>query len=123
MKKILFVIFIFSTTICFSQQVLNIVPLPVKAEIKQGIFTISPSTKIVFSASGVEKSAEFLNQYFKEYYGFELQTTKQNASKDVIELNYEKLNKPLPGAYEMSVGNDKVTIRGADEEGVFYGIQ
>jgi hexosaminidase len=123
MKKILLAIFIISTTFCFSQQSLNIIPLPAKAEVKQGTFTISPSTKIVFSASEVEKSAAFLNQYFKEYYGFELQTTKQHDSKNVIELNYEKLNNNLPGAYEMNVDNDRVTIRGKDEQGVFYGIQ
>jgi hexosaminidase len=123
MKKILLAIFIISTTICFSQQALDVIPLPAKEEIKQGAFTISPSTKIVFSASGVEKSAVFLNVYLKEYYGFELQTTKQNDSKNVIELNYEKLNNNLPGAYEMNVDNDRVTIRGKDEEGAFYGIQ
>jgi hexosaminidase len=123
MKKILLAIFIISTTICFSQQALDVIPLPAKEEIKQGTFTISPSTKIVFSASGVEKSAVFLNVYLKEYYGFELQTTKQNDSKNVIELNYENLNNNLPGAYEMNVDNDRVTIRGKDEEGAFYGIQ
>src|SRR4051794_17782482 len=122
MKKILLAIFVISTTFCFSQN-LDIIPQPAKAEIKQGTFTISSSTKIVSSAPGVEKSVAFLNHYFKEYYGFELQTTKQSASKNVIELNSEKLNNTLPGAYEMTVDNDKVAIRGKDEEGVFYGIQ
>src|SRR5215212_9805225 len=112
MKKILLAIFIVSTTFCFSQQTLNIIPEPVKAEIKQGAFTISPATKIISTGTGVEKSAAFLNHYLKEYYGFELQTTEQHDSKNVIELNYEKLNNTLPGAYEMNVDNDKVTIRG-----------
>src|SRR5690349_8246011 len=122
MKKILLVILILSTTFSFSQN-LNVIPQPAKAEVKQGTFTISPSTKIVFSAPGVEKSAAFLNHYFKEYYGFELQTTEQQTPKNVIKLNYEKGNSTLPGAYEMSVDNDQISIRGKDEEGVFYGIQ
>ncbi|HEY6975466.1 MAG TPA: beta-N-acetylhexosaminidase [Chitinophagaceae bacterium] len=123
MKKILLAICILSTTSCFSQQSLNIIPVPAKEEIKQGIFTISPSTKIAFLAPGVEKSAAFLNHYFKEYYGFELQTTKQPNSNNVIELNYDKLNNALPGAYKLSVDGTKVSIGGNDEQGVFYGIQ
>jgi len=122
MKKLLLVTCILSTTSCFSQQSFNIIPAPAKAEMKQGTFTISPSTKIAFLASGVEKSAAFLNSYLKEYYGFELQTTK-DASKNVIELNYDRLNNTLPGAYKMNVDNDKVYIGGNDEQGMFYGVQ
>src|SRR5215471_2903073 len=122
MKKLLLVFFIFSTTFCFSQS-LSIIPEPAKVEVKQGTFTITPSTKIVISASNVEKSAAFFNNYLKKYYGFELKTTKHNAEKNVIELNYDRLDNILPGAYEMNVDNNKVYIGGNDEQGVFYGIQ
>src|SRR5215467_1308351 len=122
MKKLLLAACILSTTSCFSQQSLNVIPTPAKAEMKQGTFTISSATKIIFSASGVEKSAAFLNHYLKEYYGFELQMSK-DASKNVIELNYAGQNNALPGAYKMNVDNDKVYIAGNDEQGVFYGIQ
>src|SRR6476620_6462638 len=117
MKKLLLAICILPRILCFSQQSLNIIPAPAKAEMKQGAFTISPSTKIVFSASGVEKSAAFLNRYLKEYYGFELQTTK-DASKNVIELNNDKLNNTLPGAYKLNLDNDKVYIGGNEEQGM-----
>ena len=122
MKKVLLAFLICSTSFCFSQS-LNVIPQPAKAEIKQGTFTITPSTKIVFSASNVEKSAEFFNSYLKKYYGFELKTTKTNESKNVIELNYDRVDNSIPGGYQMKVDNNKVYIGGNDEQGVFYGIQ
>src|SRR3954451_15197997 len=122
MKKVLLAFLICSTSFCFSQS-LNIIPQPAKAEIKQGTFTITPSTKIVFSASKVEKSAEFFNSYLKKYYGFELKTTKTNESKNVIELNYDRVDNSIPGGYQMKVNNNKVYIGGNHEQGVFYGIQ
>jgi hexosaminidase len=70
MKKLLIIIFIFSTTFCFSQT-LNIIPEPAKAEVKQGTFTITPETKIVYSGNDAEKSISFFNNYLKKYYGFE----------------------------------------------------
>lgn len=122
MKKLLLIVFTCLTLSCFSQT-LNIIPAPAIAEIKQGSFTITPSTKIVCLASSVEKSASFLNHYLKEYYGFELKTTKQQSDKNAIELNFDRLDNTLPGAYEMTVDNNKVYIGGNDEQGVFYGIQ
>ena len=65
MKKILLAIFILSTTLCFSQQELNVIPIPAKAELKEGTFTITSSTKITFTANGIEKSADFFNKYLK----------------------------------------------------------
>jgi len=123
MKIILPAILLFSFVSCFSQQ-LNIIPGPAHAEIAQGTFDITPSTRILLSASGVNNSVNFFNSYLEKYYGFELKVAKQsNDHKNVIELNYDRLDNSLPGAYEMNVDKDKVYIGGNDEEGVFYGIQ
>lgn len=124
MKKVFFILFIFPATFAFCQpRTLNIIPTPAKAEVKQGQFAITPSTKIVCEASGVDKSASFFNKYLKKFYGFELKTTKKGESNNVIELNYDRTDNEIPGAYEMTVDKDKVYIGGNDEQGVFYGIQ
>ncbi len=108
---------------CFSQS-LNIIPQPAHAEIKQGEFIITPSTKIIAEASGVNNSVHFLNNYLKKYYGFELQaSTEKSAAKNVIELNFERLDNTIAGAYKMDVDKNKIYIRGNDEQGIFYGIQ
>ena len=123
MKNILLVIFLFVAATCFAQQSLNIIPEPAKVEVKQGTFTITPSTKIIAEASGVSNSINFLNDYLKKFYGFELKTSKEKSATNVIELNFGKLDNSIPGAYEMNVGKDKIYIGGDNGQGVFYGIQ
>src|SRR6478609_637545 len=124
MKKILLAVFLISTASCFAQQQsLNIIPEPVNAEIKDGNFAITPSTKIIIEASGVNNSVNFLNDYLKKFYGFELKTSKEKSTTNVIELNFSRLDNSIPGAYEMNVDKNKIYIGGNDEQGVIYGIQ
>jgi hexosaminidase len=123
MKNILLVIFLFAAASCSSQSSLNIIPEPVKVEVKDGSFTITPSTKIIAEASGVSKSINFLNDYLKKFYGFELKTSKEKSATNVIELNFDRLDNSNPGAYEMDVDKNKIYIGGDNEQGVFYGIQ
>jgi len=126
MKLFPIIFSIFIATSCHAQQsqTLNIIPAPVKAEVKEGKFTITPSTTIVLAASNGENSASFLNHYLKIGYGFELKTTKGKIVwNNAIVLNFDRLNNSIPGAYEMTVDKDKIYIGGNDEQGVFYGIQ
>src|SRR5690349_367506 len=122
MKKLLFIVFILATTFCFSQS-LNIIPEPAKAEVKQGTFTITPETKFVYAANDAEKSISFFNNYLKKYYGFELKSVKGKKDlKNVIQLNFKQMTSTIPGAYEMNVAGDNVSISG-DAPGIFYAIQ
>src|SRR5690242_63508 len=123
MKNILPVIFLFAAASCSSQSSLNIIPEPVKVEVKDGSFTITPSTKIIAEASGVSNSINFLNDYLKKFYGFELKTSKDKSATNVIELNFDRLDNSNPGGYEMNVDKNKIYIGGDNEQGVFYGIQ
>jgi hexosaminidase len=124
MKKLMPLLFLIITLNCFAQQPsLNIIPEPAKVEVKDGSFTITPSTKIIEEASGVSKSINFLNDYLKKFYGFELKTSKEKSATNVIELNFERLNNSNPGAYTMNVDKSKIYIGGDNEQGVFYGIQ
>ena len=77
MRKLLGFVFVILLMPCLTQsQSLNIVPEPAHAEVNQGTFTITPSTKIITEASGVDNSVNFLNSYLKKYYGFELKVSK-----------------------------------------------
>jgi len=103
----------------------SIIPQP--ASVKQpkiaAKFSITPSTQIVLQGSNLENAANFLNDYFQQFYGLKLEIAKTVSSNDVIVLNYDRLDNPLPGAYEMTVDNKGVYIGGDNEEGVFYGVQ
>jgi len=120
MKKLLGCIGVVLMNTCFTHaQSLNIIPAPVKAETKPGTFAITSNTKIV-AATGTEKSVAFLNDYLKKFYGFALKTTKTKAANTIV-LTASKVSNI--GAYNLEVSSDHIAVAGADEQGVFYGIQ
>ncbi len=121
MRKLLSCLAFGLTMSCLAQsQTLNIIPAPVKAEAKQGTFTITPDTKIVTTSGATDKSIAFLNDYLEKFYGFELKTTKKQAA-NTIELTAAKVSNI--GAYELNVSGSGISINGSGEEGVFYGVQ
>ncbi len=71
---------------------------------------------------GLENSANFLNEYLQQVYGFTLKVSTKNAP-GAIHLNYEKMEYAIPGAYIMQVKKDQVYIAGDNEAGTFYGVQ
>lgn len=102
----------------------DVVPLP-KEIVKQSgdAFILSSSVKIAYPEGNekMQKNADFLASYINEMLGFKpALTTDLNASNAI------KLNLGLNGAseaYEMVVDKAGVSIQGATEAGVFYGIQ
>jgi len=104
---------------------ISIIPQPasVKEPKVAAKFSITPSTQIVLEGSNLENIAGYLNDYFQQFYGFKLEIAKTVSGNDAIILNYDRLDNPLPGAYEMTVDNKGVYIGGDNEEGVFYGVQ
>jgi hexosaminidase len=104
---------------------ISIIPQP--ASVRQpkiaAKFSITSSTQIVLEGSNLENIAGYLNDYFQQFYGFKLKIVKTTSSTNAIILNYDRLDDPLPGAYEMTVNNKGVYIGGDNEEGVFYGVQ
>ena len=107
------------------QAQISIIPQP--ASVKQpkiaAKFSITPSTQIVLEGGNLENIAGYLNDYFQQFYHFKLKVAKTFSGSNAIILNYDRLDNPLPGAYEMTVNNKGVYIGGDNEEGVFYGVQ
>lgn len=104
-------------------QSINIIPAPVKAEMKNGQFTITPKTVIV-AAAAESKSVSFLNDYLDKLYGFRLKT----AAK--ADRNYIKLVTPVfvkkpdnEERYTLNVDANGVSIQGDSYQGTFIGIQ
>ncbi len=122
MRAFLLLAALFMCNILIAQDV-NIIPKPVSVTVEKGTFTITPATQIKLEGSGLEQTAAFFNDYLKSIYGFSLQVTNQSPKKNVITLNFERLDYPIPGAYRMNVDNKSVYIAGDNAEGVFYGIQ
>ena len=123
MKKKLFAIVLMSSTIIHSQEI-NIIPKPQSVKVNAGNFALSASTKIIESGSGLHTTATLLQGYIKKFYGLDIAIAKNtNTWKNVIVLNYDRLDHPIAGAYNLTVDKDKVYIGGDNETGVFYGMQ
>ncbi|MBS1600539.1 MAG: family 20 glycosylhydrolase [Bacteroidetes bacterium] len=122
MRIFLLAIALHSCSFLTAQQI-AIIPQPASVIVGKGSFTINASTQIKFEGSGLENSANFLNDYLKKIYGFNLATTTKSAQKNVIVLNYERMDNPIAGAYRIDVTGSSVYIAGDNAEGVFYGIQ
>ena len=124
MKKLLsFILIIFLSVNFSNSQSLSIIPVPVKAEVKQGNFTITPDTKIITASAAADKSAAFFNDYLKQFYGFELKTSKKKTENAIDLALVHTVNSVIPGAYNMNVSSNNVSINGNDEQGIFYGVQ
>jgi hexosaminidase len=119
----LFIILVTATGI--SAQQLSIIPQPVSVKQPKiaARFPITFSTQIVLEGSNLERTASYLNDYLLQFYKFKLKVVKTSTSKNVIRLNYERLDAPVEGAYNMTVDGKGVYIAGDNEKGVFYGVQ
>jgi hexosaminidase len=122
MKKLLAFSLLFAPVLLTAQ--VNIIPQPAEVTMPAtaGNFTITPQTLIVTEGSGLENSAAFLNDYLQQIYGFKLKV-QSNAYAGGIRLNYERMDHPIKGAYNMEVRKDAILINGDNANGVFYGIQ
>ena len=106
-------------------QSISVIPQPVSVVYSKpaGFFTITPETQFVVHGTGQENSVFFLRDYMKEYYGMNLMLWKDTPLTNTINLNYERIDHPIPGAYTIEVNKDGIWLNGDNENGVFYAVQ
>lgn len=100
----------------------NIIPKPAELTTQQGSFLINAKTKLVVKDPTVQHSANFLNEFLQDIYGFKLAIAK-TTSANSIELGVTKTADAKQGAYQFQSSKNGVKINGANPEGVFYGVQ
>lgn len=103
----------------------SIIPQPVSVKQPRinAKFSITPATVIVLEGSNLQKTATLLNDYLQQFYLFKLKVVDKSTSANAIRLNFERLDKPIEGAYVLTVNNKGAYIGGDNETGVFYGVQ
>ena len=121
MKKVLTAIALLVCMFANAQEV-SIIPQPTSVTKKEGSFSISAKTTLQIKNAGQQKAANFLNKYLQEFYGFQLKVTVGNGAKNAISLVNTNSNAPK-GTYTLESSSNGVVINGANEEGVFYGVQ
>lgn len=131
MKKLNMIIVASAIFLCACKQKLvqsdyQVIPLPQEISMQDGkSFILNKTTTITYPA-GNEKmmqNAQFLAEYIAESTGYTLPifgVEQTNRKSIVLELGLESENFE---AYQLTVTNENIVIKGASEAGVFYGIQ
>ncbi len=105
----------------------QVIPLPQQVAGVQGAdFRLDKNAKILYPENNeaLKRNAEFLAEYVGQMTGLRLQTapgTGTDARGNIVLAT--GLAAENPEAYRLQVTADGVTITGASEAGVFYGIQ
>ena len=102
----------------------RVVPLPQDITTPTGdAFVLSEQTNIVYPKDNavMERNADFLAEYIKEKTNLTLTATTGERPK-AITLAIGDVSSNKEG-YKLTVNADGITITGASEAGVFYGIQ
>lgn len=121
MKAGCILIIILLSKVTFGQPT-SIIPQPVSIQSKAGSFTISKHTVITVQNAEDRKAAQFFNDYLQQFYGFTLDTDRQEG-KNFIRLNTKNSDNAPKDGYNLNVGEDGVTIEGVTHSGTFYGVQ
>lgn len=103
----------------------QVIPLPQQITAAQSAdFRLDNGVKVLYPEGNekMQKNARFLTDYIGQMTGLKLQAAPGTEAKGNIVLALG-LASENPEAYQLKVTADGVTITGASEAGVFYGIQ
>ncbi len=102
----------------------EVIPLPQEIVTQEGeSFILNKTTTITYPAANekMKQNAQFLSDFIAQSTDYNLAIAEETNKKSIaLELGLESDNAE---AYQMTVTNERITIKGASEAGVFYGIQ
>ncbi|WP_373515063.1 family 20 glycosylhydrolase [Persicitalea sp.] len=106
------------------EELLKIIPSPVRMEAGKGTFKLDGSQGISFG-KGLETEANFLNKRLGEItrtkYG--TRQSDERTSGMVLRIGEVAVNGIKKEAYRLDISPERILIEGADAAGVFYGVQ
>jgi hexosaminidase len=112
-----------------ADQLLKIIPSPVKMTSSAGTFTLTGKTN-VFYQEGLESEAKLLIEKLRAVTGTDYpiqkglpQAASASAPAIVLKTGNVTVNGIAKEAYQLQVNQNGVAITGSDAAGVFYGIQ
>ena len=100
-----------------------VIPKPLETIVKEGSFTLKPSTKVYYTDEALIEAARFLTEKIETSTGFKLNTERQESAKKGILLTKGASADLGEEGYTFSITPKLITISGVTDKGVFYGIQ
>lgn len=123
--KMKFLLFFSSILLLNTQNItaqnIHITPRPQKIIEGSKSLKISSETQIVFNNQS-KTIANNLQQYFKDHFGFKINTTDYQSLKTNF-INYQVDESFTDEGYELTVADDKIIICAKNETGWFYATQ
>lgn len=108
----------------YAQNILPVIPVPVKTQVRAGQFIINEQTVIVARNDREKASVDFFNTYLQKYYGFQLQVAKKPGKNSIVFNTRTFIKAPdNPERYTLSVTPAFINITGDGTAGTFYGLQ
>ena len=110
----------------------DVIPQPKEVTLtEEKPFVLQETTMVIYD-DGLRREAEFLSEYVNDILGFKPEVihfaddrlcSGSNEPSDAILLYLAPEDFEQAEAYEITVNPDQVVVKGADEAGLFYGIQ
>jgi hexosaminidase len=107
-----------------ADQLLKVIPTPVKVTAGKGTFVLTSSTPIHYQ-NGLESEAKLLAQRLKELTGGDFTVKNDAPTTNAISLQTGKIavNGISKESYQLSISDKGISIVGSDAAGAFYGTQ
>jgi len=103
--------------------IVNIIPQPLKVEMKKGDFHINSETKLLATAKEEIEIAELLRKQIKQVVGIDLQIVSELPKKNFIQFAMGTVASKNIESYTLSINNQRVILTGKSANGLFYGLQ
>ncbi len=117
-RSIIIILFLVPGILGLATNGVSVIPEPKEMTLKEGKFTVLPSTRIQSGDKSLQKTVEFFNDYLKVKFGMTLNSGA--SGNNTIRLQTDA--KMAPEAYQLVADAKGIVIRG-NNAGVFYGIQ
>ena len=105
----------------FSENELNLIPMPKKLKLNEGSFSFTKETSFVVEGTQQKEIAELLNSKFSVAAGWEMEILEEKPQTNFIQF---KENKDLnEEAYKLLVDREKIIIEAALSSGFIYGVE
>ena len=105
----------------FSENELNLIPMPKELKLNEGSFNFTKETSFVVEGTQQKEIAELLNSKFSAAAGWEMAILEEKPQTNFIQF---KENKDLnEEAYKLLVEDEKIIIEAASSSGFIYAIE
>lgn len=101
---------------------IDIIPRPLHIEQRSGSFGLNPQS-VIYYRIGLKPQAHYLKTVLDQSTGWDLQIVQGAGKRNAINISVDTVKVTRDEGYTLDVTDKTISICGADNGGIFYGIQ